>query len=81
VKAIPTSTRVMAPLGNVLHRGIVVEPRENTQGAGMVCVEFTPPVTIEPTGSIFYITCPQAMSQSDGTRMDAPEMSDPGGPA
>jgi hypothetical protein len=58
VKAIPVSTRVMAPLRDVLHRGIVVEPREGSHGAGMVCVQFTPPVIIEPASSIIYITCP-----------------------
>jgi hypothetical protein len=57
--AIPLRTRVMAPLGDVLHRGIVVQARdEDALSDGMVCVEFTPPIPIEPAGSIIYITCP-----------------------
>jgi hypothetical protein len=59
IKDLPISTRVMAPLGDVLHRGIVVEPLEDhPKGDEMICIEFTPPVTIEPSGSIDYITCP-----------------------
>ena len=42
--AIPLSTHVMAPLGDVLYRGIVVEPRGGVApGQGMICVAFTPP--------------------------------------
>jgi hypothetical protein len=49
----------MAPLGDVLYRGIVVEPEEgNALGEGMVRVQFTPPIAIEPSGTIDYITCP-----------------------
>jgi hypothetical protein len=49
----------MAPLGDVLYRGIVVEPEEgNAQGEGMVRVRFTPPIAIEPSGTINYIICP-----------------------
>jgi len=57
---IPINTQVMAPLGDVLHRGVVVEPREDQPLAeGMVCVAFTPPVTTtEPYLSIDLITCP-----------------------
>jgi hypothetical protein len=55
---IPIDTRVMAPLGDVLHRGIVVAPKEPL-AAGMVCVAFTPPVTMaEPYSSIDFITGP-----------------------
>ena len=57
--ATPIRTRVMAPLGDVLHRGIVVQPREeDLLSDSMVCVEFTPPIPIEPAGNIIYITCP-----------------------
>jgi hypothetical protein len=55
---IPINTRVMAPLGDVLHRGIVVAPQEPI-AAGMICVAFTPPVTMEePYSSIDFIICP-----------------------
>jgi hypothetical protein len=55
---IPTDTRVMAPMGDVLHRGIVVEPEGDAQ-PGMVRVKFMPPVkTMEPFNSIDYVTCP-----------------------
>jgi hypothetical protein len=59
-KDLSINTRVMAPLGDVLHRGIVVEPRaDHPEGKGIVCVEFTPPVTtIKPYSSIDYIICP-----------------------
>ena len=42
--------RVMAPVGDVLHRGVIAEsPANHPQGEGMVCVKFTPPVkTAEP---------------------------------
>ena len=57
-KGLPINTRVMAPLGDVLHRGIVAEA-DHPLGEGMVCVEFTPRVkTVRPRGSIDYITCP-----------------------
>jgi hypothetical protein len=54
------NTRVMAPLGEVLHRGVIVEPPVGQPaGEGMVCVKFTPPVkTPGPFNSINYITCP-----------------------
>jgi hypothetical protein len=60
IKDILINTRVMAPLGDVLHRGIVVEPRaDHPLGEGMICVEFTPPVTTtRPYNSIDFITCP-----------------------
>jgi hypothetical protein len=59
MQAIPINTRVMAPLGDVLHRGVVVQPQEgDALDNGIVRVEFTPPVPIEPSGSIIYITCP-----------------------
>jgi hypothetical protein len=48
----------MAPLRDVLHRGIVVKPAEDSFGKGMIRVKFTPPVPIEPSGSIDYMTCP-----------------------
>jgi hypothetical protein len=57
---LPKNTRVMAPLGDVLYRGIVADPRgDHPQDDGMICVEFTPPVKTEkPYDSINYITCP-----------------------
>jgi hypothetical protein len=60
IKDVPINTRVMAPLGDVLHRGIVAEPpADHLGGEGMVCVRFTPPVTtVKPYDSIDYITCP-----------------------
>jgi hypothetical protein len=58
-KEIPADTQVMAPLRDVLYRGVVVGPREDhPRGNGMVCVKFTPPIAMEPSGSINYITCP-----------------------
>jgi hypothetical protein len=43
----------MAPLGDV------AEPQaDHPKGEGMIYVKFTPPVTIEPSGSIHHITCP-----------------------
>ena len=56
---LPHGALVMAPLGDVLYRGIVVEPRaDHASRAGLICVQFTPPVAIEPSGSINYITWP-----------------------
>jgi hypothetical protein len=53
------NTQVMAPLGDVLYRGIVVEPDgAHSLGKGMVRIQFTPPIAIEPSGTIDYITCP-----------------------
>ena len=59
-RKLPINTRVMAPLGDVLHRGIVVESRSDEPLAeGMICIAFTPSVTtIEPYSSIDFITCP-----------------------
>jgi hypothetical protein len=59
-RQIPINTRVMAPLGDVLHRGVVVQPRSDQPLAkGMVCIAFTPPVTtIAPYSSIDFVTCP-----------------------
>ena len=60
IKDLPVNTRVMAPLGDVLHRGVIAQPRANQRGGeGMICVKFTPPVkTMKPYDSIDYITCP-----------------------
>jgi hypothetical protein len=39
---IPLNTRVMAPLGDVLHRGVVVQPAaDQALEEGMVCIAFT----------------------------------------
>jgi hypothetical protein len=36
-----------------------VKPTEDhSHGEGMIRVKFTPPVSIEPSGSIDYMTCP-----------------------
>jgi hypothetical protein len=50
---IPINTLVMAPLGDVLYRGIVVAPRaDQSLAEGIVCVAFIPPVTTaEPLAS------------------------------
>ena len=60
IKDLPVNTRVMAPLGDVLHRGVVVEPRgDHPQGKDTVCIKFTPPVEVEkPFNAIEYVTCP-----------------------
>jgi hypothetical protein len=57
---LPLGIRVMVPLGDVLYRGVIVEPRDDhTPREGMVCVQFIPPVVaIDPPVSIDYITCP-----------------------
>jgi hypothetical protein len=57
---LPIGARVMAPLGDLLYRGIVVEPPTNQSlGEGMVCVEFMPPMAmIKPFDSITHTTCP-----------------------
>ena len=57
---IPLDTHVMAPLGDVLYRGIVVAPRGGlAPSAGMIRVEFTPPVQAEkPFEPIDYVVCP-----------------------
>ena len=57
---LPAGARVMAPVGDVLHTGVIAEsPADHPQGEGMVCVKFIPPVkTAEPFASIDYITCP-----------------------
>jgi hypothetical protein len=37
---------MMAPLGDVLHRGVVVDaPADQTLAEGMIYMAFTPPVT------------------------------------
>jgi hypothetical protein len=53
------NTRVMAPLGNVLHKGIVAAARaDQPLDEGMVCIEFIPPVkAMPPYASIDYMTC------------------------
>jgi hypothetical protein len=60
IEDLTTNTRVMAPLGDVLHKGIIVEPSTDAPGGeGWVCVEFTPPVmTMKPYASIDHIDCP-----------------------
>jgi hypothetical protein len=60
IEDFPLNTRVMAPLGDVLHRGIVAEPSaDHPLGEGMIRVVFTPPVKAEePFDSIDSIICP-----------------------
>jgi hypothetical protein len=57
---IPIDTRVMAPLRDVLHRGLVVAPAaDQPLEDGMIYIAFTPPVTmVEPYSSIDFIICP-----------------------
>jgi hypothetical protein len=54
-----TNIRVMAPLGDQMHRGIIVEPpADHPRREGMIYVEFTPPV--KAMGSytmVTHITC------------------------
>jgi hypothetical protein len=58
-KDLTTNIRVMAPLADRMHRGIIVEtPEGHPRGNGMICVKFTPPVTAgEPYTEITHITC------------------------
>lgn len=43
-----TNIRVMAPLGDQMHRGIIVEPpADRSRRNGTICVKFTPPVRTE----------------------------------
>jgi hypothetical protein len=60
IEALPINTRVMAPLGDVLYRGIIVEPpADHPPAEGMVWIKFTPPVTAEkPYDSIDTIVYP-----------------------
>jgi hypothetical protein len=60
IEGLPKNTRVMAPLGDVLYPGIVVEPPPyEPLGAGMVRVQFIPPVRAEPPfDTIEAVTCP-----------------------
>ncbi len=59
IEDLAINTRVMVPLGDVLHNGIIVDPpADHPQGEGMICVKFTPPVkTMKPYDSIDYIPC------------------------
>jgi hypothetical protein len=53
-------TRVMAPVGDVLHRGVIAKPRPGQSlDEGTVFVRFTPPVpAAEPFNAIDFVTCP-----------------------
>jgi hypothetical protein len=55
------NTCVMAPLGDVVHRGVVTKPQtDHPSGEGMICVKFTLPVkTMKLYDSIDCITCPE----------------------
>jgi hypothetical protein len=59
IEDLPPNTHVMVPLGDVLHKGVITEPRaDHPVGEGMICVELTPPVkTLKPYDSIDFITC------------------------
>ena len=52
--------KVMAPIGEVLHRGVVVEPPADQHLTdGFVCVQFRPPVAAaEPFTAIESVICP-----------------------
>ena len=54
-----TNIRVMAPLADRMHRGIIVEPPEgHPRRNGTVCVKFTPPVkVIEQYTEVTHLTC------------------------
>jgi hypothetical protein len=60
IEGLPIDTRVTAPLGDVLHPGIVAEPQaDEPLGEGMIRIEFIPPVKAElPFDSLNAITCP-----------------------
>jgi hypothetical protein len=60
IKNLPVNTRVMAPIGDVLYRGIIAVPRaDEPQRDGTICVKLAPPVnTMKPYDTIDYITCP-----------------------
>jgi hypothetical protein len=51
--------RVMAPLGDQMHRGIVVEPSDDRpRRNGMVCVKFSPPIEVTEAGTeVTHVTC------------------------
>jgi hypothetical protein len=54
------NTRVIAPLGDVLYPGTVVEPlADQPLDEGMIRIELTPRVkTVPPCDSITFIFCP-----------------------
>jgi len=54
-----TNIRVMAPLGDQMHRGIIVErPADHPRPEGTICVKFTPPIrAAEPYTEVTHITC------------------------
>jgi hypothetical protein len=58
--ALVVGTEVMAPIGDVLHRGVISEPPVGqTLGEDFVFVRFTPPMAAAaPFISIEFITCP-----------------------
>jgi hypothetical protein len=60
LNGLPKDTRVTAPLGALLYRGIVMESQaDRLLGEGMICIEPTPPVkTVPPFESIETIICP-----------------------
>jgi hypothetical protein len=65
-KDLTTNIRVIAPLGDQMHRGIIVEPPEDhPRRNGTICVKFTPPVRAgEPYIEIIHITC-----EADGVEL------------
>ncbi len=50
----------MVPIGDVLHPGVIAEPRPHEpRGEGVVCVQLTPPMKAEPPfQSSDYVRCP-----------------------
>jgi hypothetical protein len=58
-KDLTKNLRVMAPLGNQMHRGVIVEPPEgHRRRNGTICGRSTPPVsTAEPYTEVTHITC------------------------
>jgi hypothetical protein len=61
IKDLSIKTRVLAPLGDAMHKGVIVKPpADHPCGTdNMVCVQFTPPVPDDRDSSIFfsYLSC------------------------
>jgi hypothetical protein len=58
-KDLTTNIRVKAPLGDRMHRGVIVEsPEDHPRRNGMIRVKFTPPIIAgEPYTEITHLTC------------------------
>jgi hypothetical protein len=60
VEDLPINTPVMVTVADVMHKGVIAEPRVDCPlSEGTICVELTPPVkTMKPFDSIDFVTCP-----------------------